>query len=165
MTVGQRRFNRQRGKCFTFQQLNFKQHFERPICDTQLNEQSYDIDYQWNDWFPWKQQIKSKPQASLSLFLLCTMWWYVGILIAFTTLRVIQNGHHFADDMFNCIFLNEYLWILDEISLKYIPLGLIDNIAALLQILACRLFGAKPLSEAMVVCFADAYMRHSASMS
>ena len=31
------------------------------------------------------------------------------------TLRPRQNGRHFADDMFKCIFLNENVWIPIEI--------------------------------------------------
>ena len=33
----------------------------------------------------------------------------------------------FADDIFWYIFLNENFWIANKISLKYVPLGLIDN--------------------------------------
>ena len=32
-----------------------------------------------------------------------------------------QNGRHFADDIFKCIFFNENFWILHNISLKYVP--------------------------------------------
>ena len=39
----------------------------------------------------------------------------------FNTLRQRQNGRHFADDFFKCIFLNENFWILHKISMKYIP--------------------------------------------
>ena len=43
---------------------------------------------------------------------------------------------------------------------------LIDNVAALAQVMAWRQIAHKPLSEAMsVVCSTNAYMRHSASMS
>ena len=44
------------------------------------------------------------------------------------TLRLRQDGHHFADDIFKCIFLNENNFISIEISLKYIPKGPIINI-------------------------------------
>ena len=37
--------------------------------------------------------------------------------------------------------------------------------AALVQIMAWRRTGDNPLSEAMLVCFADAYMRHSSSIN
>ena len=49
------------------------------------------------------------------------------------------------------ISLNENFWILNKISLKYVPLGVIDNMAALVQIKAWHRPGDKPLSEPMVV--------------
>ena len=67
-----------------------------------------------------------------------------------------------ADDIFKCISLNKNYCILDKNSLKYVPKGLIDNTAALVQIMAWRRTGDKPLSEAMLACCTDAYMRHSA---
>ena len=80
------------------------------------------------------------------------------------TLRPRQNGRHFPD-IFKCIFLNENLWISIKISLKFVHKGPINNTPALLQTMAWRRTGDKPLSEAMVVCSTDAYMRYSASMS
>ena len=62
------------------------------------------------------------------------------------TLRPRQNGRHFADDIFKCILLNENFLILNKISLKYVPWGPIDNMAALVQIMAWRRIGDKPLS-------------------
>ena len=52
-----------------------------------------------------------------------------------------------------------------KISLKYVPQVLIDNMAALVQIMAWRRRSDKPLSEPMLVCCTNAYMRHSALMS
>ena len=63
-------------------------------------------------------------------------------------------------DIFRCIFLNEKFCILIESSLKFVPKGPIDNIPALVQIMAWHLFGAKPLSEPMLTRFTDAYMWH-----
>ena len=71
-----------------------------------------------------------------------------------------QNGRHFADDIFRRIFLNENIWILNKISLKYVPCGVNDNMSALVQIMAWRRPGDKPLSEPMLIQFTDAYMRH-----
>ena len=51
------------------------------------------------------------------------------------TLRARQNGHHFADNIFKCILLNENVWISIKISLKFVPKGLINNIPALVQIM------------------------------
>ena len=78
-------------------------------------------------------------------------------------LRPGQNGRHFADDIFKCIFLNENVWIPIKISLKFVPKGPINNIPALVQMMAWRRTGDKPLSEPMMTQFNDAYMRHSAS--
>ena len=58
------------------------------------------------------------------------------------TLRPRQNGRHFADDTFIPIFLNENIRISIKISLKFVPEVPINNIPALVQIMACRLVGA-----------------------
>ena len=63
------------------------------------------------------------------------------------TLRPRQNGRHFADDIFKCIFLNENVWFPIKISVNCVPKGPIDNNAALAQIMAWRRPGDKPLSE------------------
>ena len=52
-----------------------------------------------------------------------------------------------ADDIFKRIFLNENVIISIKISLKFIPKGPINNIPALVQIMAWRQPGDKPLSE------------------
>ena len=70
----------------------------------------------------------------------------------FNTLRPRQNGRHFPDNTFKCIFFNENVWISIKISLKFVPKGSINNIPALVQIMAWRRLGAKPLSEPMVAC-------------
>ena len=72
-------------------------------------------------------------------------------LTAFNTLRPRQNGRRFADDVFKCIFLNENVWILLKISLKFVPKGPIKNIPSLVQVMAWRRPGDKPLSEPMMV--------------
>ena len=67
------------------------------------------------------------------------------------TLRARLNDRHFTDDLFKCIFLNENIWISNKISLKFVPKYLICNIPALVQIMAWRRPGDKPLSEPMMV--------------
>ena len=42
-----------------------------------------------------------------------------------------QNGCHFADGIFKCIFMNEKFCILIWISLKFVLKGLIDTMSAL----------------------------------
>ena len=67
------------------------------------------------------------------------------------TLRLRQKGRHFADDTFKRIFVNENVRIPIEISLKFVPKGPIDNIPALVWIMAWRRPGDKSLSEPMMV--------------
>ena len=67
------------------------------------------------------------------------------------TLRPRQNGRHFTDDTFKHIFLNDNVWISLKISLKFVPRVRINNIPALVQIMAWRRPGDKPLSNPMMV--------------
>ena len=73
------------------------------------------------------------------------------IITSVNSLRPRQNGRHFADDIFKGIFLNENIWILFKISLKFVPKVPINNTPALVQIMAWRRPGDKPLSEPMMV--------------
>ena len=66
----------------------------------------------------------------------------------------------FADDIFNCIFLNENDIIPIQISLKYVPMSSIDNKPALVQVMAWRRTGDKPLPGPMMTQSTDKYMRH-----
>ena len=82
------------------------------------------------------------------------------------TFEAETNGRHFADAIFKCIFLNENAWISLNISMKFVPKVRINNIPALVQIMAWRRPGDKPLSEPMMVSLpTHTYMRHTASMS
>ena len=77
---------------------------------------------------------------------------YIKKAKLYNTLRPRQNGRHFPDDIFKCIFLNENAWILIKISLKFVPNDPISNVPAFVQIMAwCRL-GDKPSSEQMLAC-------------
>ena len=67
------------------------------------------------------------------------------------TLRSGQNGCYFPDNIFKWIFLSENVWSLIKVLLKFDPKGPSNNIPAMVQIMAWRLVGAKPLSESMIV--------------
>ena len=69
----------------------------------------------------------------------------------FNTLRPRQNYRHFADDIIKCIFLNGNVWISLKISPKFVPKVRVINIPALVQIMAWRRPGDKPLSAPMTV--------------
>ena len=77
--------------------------------------------------------------------------WARAVSNPVNTLRPRRNEQHFADDIFKRIFFNENVWISIKISLKFVPKGPINNIPALIQIMAWRRSGDKPLSEPMMV--------------
>ena len=77
--------------------------------------------------------------------------WIVKNDANINSLRPRQNGRLFADDTFKCIFLNENIRISTKNSLKFVPKVLINNIPALVLIMAWRRPGDKPLSEPMLV--------------
>ena len=83
--------------------------------------------------------------------IVCEMAAILSRLRWVNTLRPRQDGRHFADDIFMCIFVNENCCILIKISLKCVRKGPIDNNPALVQIMAWHLSGDKPLSEPMMV--------------
>ena len=62
-----------------------------------------------------------------------------------------KNGHQFPDDILNGIFSNENIQISIKISLKFVPRSPINNIPALVQIMAWCRPGDKPLSEPVIV--------------
>ena len=72
------------------------------------------------------------------------------------TFRPKQDGRNFPNNIFKYII---------QISLKYVPMGPINNNPALVQIMAWRQRGDKPLSEPVMVYFGNAYIHLSASMS
>ena len=67
------------------------------------------------------------------------------------SLRPRRNGCYNADDIFKCIFRKENVCIPTKISLKFVPKGPINNIPALVQIMAWRRPGNKPFSEPMSI--------------
>ena len=67
------------------------------------------------------------------------------------TLRPRQNGRHFIDGIFKCIFRDEKILISTNISLNFVSKRQINNIPALVQIMAWRRSGDKPFSEPMMV--------------
>ena len=70
---------------------------------------------------------------------------------AINTVKPRENGHHFADDTFKGIFLNENVIISIKISLRCASKGPINNIPTLVQMMAwCRPCD-EPLSEPMMV--------------
>ena len=67
-----------------------------------------------------------------------------------------------ANDNFKSIFLNENDRSPIRFSMKFVPRSPIDS---LVQVMAWRRTGDKPLPEPMMAQFTDAYMRHQGGMS
>ena len=57
----------------------------------------------------------------------------------------------------SAFFMDENIWIPIKISLKFVPEGPVNNIPALVQIMAWRRPGDKPLSEPMMVSYRRIY--------
>ena len=102
--------------------------------------------YDWH-WYILSYEFKFKKETAWNVKLVRQ----THLCIRFNTLRPKQNGRHFADDTFNNIFVNENVRILITFSLIFVPKGSINNIPALVQIMAWRRWGDKPLSEPMMV--------------
>ena len=49
-----------------------------------------------------------------------------GVFILDTS-RPRQNGQHFSEDIFECIFLNENVWVWNKIWQKFVPEGPFNN--------------------------------------
>ena len=92
--------------------------------------------------------ISTRVSAHCHAILLCGLSRH-GLFL--NTMRPRQNGCHFADNIFKCIFWNENVWISIKISLKFVPKGPVNNIPALVQIMAWHRPCDKPLSELMMV--------------
>ena len=80
-------------------------------------------------------------------------WSISHVALIVNTLRPWQNGRHCLDDIFNFIYLDENAWISIKFSLTFVPKSPINNIPSLVQIMAWRRSGDKPLSEPMVLIF------------
>ena len=68
-------------------------------------------------------------------------------VLSMNTLRPRWNRRQFAGDIFNLIFYNEDIWIAIKISRKFVVKGPINNIPALVYIMAWRRPGNKPIYE------------------
>ena len=80
-----------------------------------------------------------------------TFNWPWICALSFNTLRPGQDGCQFPEGIFKYIFLNENIWISIEISLKFVLKGPINNIPALVQIMAWCRPDDMPLSELMMI--------------
>ena len=99
--------------------------------------------------FSLKQSIEIDGMLAMNSFTV----YIKGIIdqLLVSSLEPRHNGRHFLDDIFKCIFMKEVIWISIEISLNFVPKGPINNIPALVQIMAWRQPGDKPWCEPILV--------------
>ena len=143
----------------------FVEKLSRFICQMQLDGRGLSCRWFWdNSYWIWTVfHIQSYPRFTQFVVL-------APRLQSISSLNYIyhdanssppgQNGRHFTDDIFKCILMNEKNSILNRLSLKFDPKGLINNSPALVQIINCRRSGDKPLSEPMLTQLIHAYIRH-----
>ena len=97
------------------------------------------------------QGLNNKKINKIQQFCLCLIYVKNDVrecsLSGINTLRPRQNGRHFPEDTFKLIFFNENVRISIKISLKFVAKGPINNVRSLVQIMAWRRPGDKPLSE------------------
>ena len=86
--------------------------------------------------------------AIQTTILICHIQWLIHWSIK---IEITHWGRDKMAAIFKCFFLSENVWISLKISLKFIPKGPINNMPALVQIMAWHRPGDKPLSEPMVV--------------
>ena len=95
--------------------------------------------------------VRHAGQWNIIVYIFSMPWVGNNIVTTFNTLKPRQDGRHFPDDIFICIFLNKNEWHSIKISLKFVPRVAINNFPALVQTMAWRRPGDKPLSEPMMV--------------
>ena len=90
--------------------------------------------------------------SGLRIILLCCSLAPVDLTLILKHIQAETKWPPFSRQMdFKCIFLNENAWIFINMSLKFVPKGPISNIPTLVQVMAWRRPGDKPLSEPMLV--------------
>ena len=121
-----------------------------PLCQYLISFASSAFDSHWSI-----NAIYNKKFQVASHYM--TRWWSSWVMLnGFTEPQWVitfwsrQNGCHFTDDIFKCVFLHENVCILLKISLKFVPKAQINNIPSLVQIMAWHRPGDKPLSEPMM---------------
>ena len=78
------------------------------VRDDLIGKQIYQLGGEWRQASSWTKFA--------TIIDVCVTWTQIV-----NTLRPKQNGRHFADGIFKCIFLNENAWISLKISLKFVP--------------------------------------------
>ena len=102
-------------------------------------------------WLPPLMQYSSRVHVLMTTMLQWhTSWLLILLIWHITWTHCEYKMTDFLTDIFKCIFLNENVWISINISLTFVLTSQINNIPALVQIMAWHRPGNKPLSEPMM---------------
>ena len=110
--------------------------------------------------FNWASTASKLIFLSLNMIRIIDLWFKPIVNVSsflINTLRPRQNGRFLPDDILKWIFLNENVWILIRISLKFVPRGPSNNIPELFLIMAWHRPGNYPLSEPIMVVYQCIY--------
>ena len=109
------------------------------------------IYYRTSIWTDKISSLTPRPWKVIDSIVHMLRWVTMGVEL--NTLRPRQNNRYFPDDVFKCVFWSENMKISLKISLEYVPKVPVNNIPALVQVMARRRPGGKPLSEPMMYMF------------
>ena len=111
--------------------------------------------------FPWNTLNRCLTYKWYLLWVQCLACTYNGV----NSSPPGQNGCHFTDYIFKCIFMNEKFCIFIQSSItfvcKFVPKGSNDNKSSLVYVMAWHRIGSKPAPSLTNICD----MRHSGKMS
>ena len=141
-----------------------RQHSCRAMC--KISQRSLPIQHEWQqNEISIKFELQWK-NSFLKLFCFVLQWsWipHVPVLHAgiwlHNTLRPKQNGWHFANSIFKCIFMKKF-FIVIQISMKFLPKGGIDVKLVLVEVRA-----KQAPNHSLKNNSTEVYMHHQASVS
>ena len=110
-------------------------------------------------------KISSSDNISVSVFCSCSSFYIYSMLTgpSFKTLKPSQMTATLQTTFLTTFFLNEHCCIFTQFLLECVPNDSNTNILTMVQIMARRRTGTKPLSELVMANHADVFMRHSMS--
>ena len=108
---------------------------------------------------PWRMRVHRSHDCDVNSMYSTLKQNMTGPFVYSTHLPLDKTAAIWADDIFKSNFLNDNDQNPIQFSLKLVSKSPIDNEPALVQMMACRRIGDKPLPEPMSIQFTDAYMR------
>ena len=80
--------------------------------------------------------VSSSIKGPVWLWIFFSIGFLMDYCSLINTLRQSRNGQNYVEEILKCVFLDENIWISINISLKFMSKGPLNNIPALVQIMA-----------------------------